>query len=77
VGRPEHRSCSIRGHGEGRTTGIVAAPVAEGLFASTSGPSEFYIEQLFEPVEVLDRVENLGLSVDSWDGRCSNALARQ
>jgi hypothetical protein len=67
--RPELYSCSIWGYGEGRTTGIVAALVAESLFASPSGPGVFHIEQLFEPVELFGRVEDLGLSVDLWDGR--------
>jgi hypothetical protein len=29
----------------------------------------FHIEQLFEPVELLDRVEDLGLTVDLQGGR--------
>jgi saccharopine dehydrogenase (NAD+, L-lysine-forming) len=68
-GRPELYSCSIWGYGEGRTTGIVAALVAERLCASPSGPGVFHIEQLFEPVELFSRVEDLGFMVDLQDGR--------
>jgi hypothetical protein len=67
--RPELYSCSVRGHGEGRTTGIVAALVAERLCAFPCEPGVFHIEQLFEPVELLDRVEYLGLTVDLQGGQ--------
>lgn len=56
-------------HGQGQGQG-------QGLFASTSGSGVFHIEQLFEPVDLLDRVEDFRLSVDSWDGRCSGGQVR-
>src|SRR5687767_10834841 len=68
-GRPGLYSCSIRGHGEGRATGIVAALVAERLCSSPGEPGVFHIEQLFEPVELLGRVQDLGLTVDLQEGR--------
>jgi saccharopine dehydrogenase (NAD+, L-lysine-forming) len=67
--RPERYSCSIRGRGEGRATGIVATLVAERLCDSPCEPGVFHIEQLFEPAEVFGRVEDLGLTVDLRDGR--------
>jgi saccharopine dehydrogenase-like NADP-dependent oxidoreductase len=67
--RPELYSCSIRGRGEGHATGIVAALVAERLCDSPCEPGVFHIEQLFEPVEVFGRVEDLGLTVELRDGQ--------
>lgn len=72
-GHPELYSCSIRGHGEGHATGIVAALVAERLCASPCEPGVFHIEQIFEPVKLFGRVEDGGLTVDLQDGRFKRA----
>jgi hypothetical protein len=63
-------ACSARGRGEARTTGVVAAIVAERLLTSPSlERGVFHIEQLFEPTKLFGRVEDLGLTVDLQDGR--------
>jgi hypothetical protein len=67
--RPVLYSCSIRGHGEGRATGIVAASVVERLSASPGEPGVFHIEQLFDPVKLFGGVEDRGLTVDLQDVR--------
>ena len=67
--RPVLYSCSIRGHGEGRATGIVAALVVGRLSASPCEPGVFYIEQLFDLVKLFGGVADRGLTVDLQDGR--------
>jgi len=63
-------SCSARGRGEARTTGIVAAFVVERLLTSPSlERGVFHIEQLFEPVELFGRMKELGLKVNLKNGR--------
>jgi saccharopine dehydrogenase (NAD+, L-lysine forming) len=62
--RPELYSCSIRGHGEGRATGIAAALVAQRLCVSPCEPGVFHIDQLFEPASLLGKVEGLGLALE-------------
>lgn len=63
-------SCSARGRGEARTTGVVAAFVVERLLTSPSlERGVFHIEQLFEPVDLFGRMEDLGLTVDLQNGR--------
>ncbi len=47
-GKPTSYTCSVSGHGEGRITGLVTAEVAEHLYASTTPPGVFHIEQLFD-----------------------------
>ena len=58
-------ACSASGHGEARATGVVAALVAESLYASPSplraGVS--HVEQLFAPEEFLGRLSGQGLKV--------------
>ena len=46
--------CSILGRGEGRTTGLVAAEVAQRLYSASFTPGVFHIEQLFDPVEFIE-----------------------
>lgn len=47
-GKPASYTCSVKGHLEGRITGVVAAEVAEHLFTSSTPPGVFHIEQLFD-----------------------------
>lgn len=56
-------SCAVSGHGEGRATGVVAALVAEDLYASSPEPGVFHVEQLFEPMAFLRRVAAHGFTV--------------
>ena len=64
---PDGRSfaCSVSGKGEARATGVVAALVAESLYAPPTPPKPgvFHIEQLFEPTRFLGRVANHDLAV--------------
>ena len=57
-------ACSVTGRSEGRATGVVAALVAESLYASPSPkPGVFHIEELFASEEFLGRVADYGFSV--------------
>ena len=47
---------SISGYGEGKTTGLVAAEVANRLLQSSFPPGVFHIEQLFEAKEFIEAV---------------------
>src|SRR5215212_9782007 len=67
--RDRRLRAALRGNGEARATGIVAALVAERLCASPCEPGVFHIEQLFEPVEIFDRVEDRGLTAGLQDRR--------
>jgi len=60
---------ALRGNGEARAAGIVAASVAERLCASPCEPGVFHIEQPLEPVEVFYRVEDRGLTAELQDRR--------
>jgi saccharopine dehydrogenase (NAD+, L-lysine-forming) len=63
-------SCSAWGRGEARATGVVAARVAERLLTSPSlERGVFHTEQLFEPTELFDQMEVLGITVNLQDGR--------
>lgn len=58
-------SCSARGRGEGRATGVLAALVAGRLNASPSlDHGVFHVEQLFDPLEVFADAEGHGISFD-------------
>ena len=56
--------CSLRGEGEGRVTGLVAAKVAENLALSSFPAGVFHIEQLFSPLEFLESLGNPGLKFE-------------
>lgn len=45
--------CSINGNGQGYTTGLVAAKVAEKLYTSTFDSGVHHIENLFDPVDLI------------------------
>jgi saccharopine dehydrogenase-like NADP-dependent oxidoreductase len=53
--------CSVSGNGQGINTGLVAAKVAEKLYTSSFAPGVFQIEQLFDPLEFIESLNNNGL----------------
>lgn len=61
--------CSASGHGEGLGTAIIASEVAEWLFTNSSVPGVFHIEQLFDPDEMIPKLQDKGLRFcsHSWD----------
>jgi len=61
-GRQTLYECSISGYGEGRATALVAAGVAERVYASSLPSGVFHIEQLFDPAEFIDKLSGSGLS---------------
>ncbi|QPC83136.1 saccharopine dehydrogenase NADP-binding domain-containing protein [Phototrophicus methaneseepsis] len=48
--------CLITGRGEGRVTGLVTAHVAERLYRSSFPAGIFRIEQLFQPLDILEAI---------------------
>jgi len=52
---------SLSGHGEGRITGLVAAEVAERLYTSSCPAGVFHTEQLFDPVDFIEKFTDKGL----------------
>lgn len=59
-GQPVYQ-CALMGAQESRTTGLVAALVAEQLQTSSFASGVYHIEQLFDPVMVLNRMQEFGL----------------
>ena len=68
---PRTYACSISGREEGRATGIVAALVAERLYASSCRPGVYHIEQLFDPLAVSGTVSAHGFEVElgGWSAK--------
>lgn len=66
-GKRASYSCSVSGHGEGRTTGLVAAEVAELLYTSGAPPGVFHIEQIFD--QPREFIEGLGKRVATLEYR--------
>lgn len=60
-GRYVRHECAISGNGEGRITGLVAAEVAERLCTTSYPAGVFHIEQLFEPLGFIEKLERHGL----------------
>jgi saccharopine dehydrogenase (NAD+, L-lysine forming) len=64
-GEARRHACSAWGRGEGRATGVVAALVAERLYASPPQyHGVFHVDQLFDPLEFFAAVEERGISFD-------------
>ncbi|MCC6611843.1 MAG: saccharopine dehydrogenase NADP-binding domain-containing protein [Anaerolineae bacterium] len=61
-GNPSGYECLITGRGEGRVTGLVTAHVAESLYRSSFPAGVFHIEQLFQPLDILEELGSYGLS---------------
>jgi saccharopine dehydrogenase-like NADP-dependent oxidoreductase len=53
--------CSIYGNQEARITALVASKVAEYIYATSSDPGVFHIDQLFDPIEFIESLNNYGL----------------
>lgn len=62
-GYPGTYSGSVSGRGEGYATGIVAASVAERLYAAPCERGVLHIEQLFEASAMFDQITAHGLTV--------------
>lgn len=64
-GKGGRHSCSAWGRGEGRATGVVAALVAERLYASPPPyHGVFHVDQLIDPLEFSAAVGERGISFD-------------
>lgn len=50
--------CSVNGTGQGKTTGLVAAKVAEKLYTSSFDSGVFHIEELFEPLSFIKELND-------------------
>jgi saccharopine dehydrogenase-like NADP-dependent oxidoreductase len=61
-GQQTSYECSITGHNEGRTTGLVATIVAEQLYSSSPPAGVFHIEQLFDPLDFITKLDGHGLA---------------
>jgi len=62
-GYPSTYSGSVSGRGEGYATGIVAALVAERLYAAPCERGVLHVEQLFDPSAMFDQITAHGLTV--------------
>lgn len=61
-GKTSGYECLITGQGEGRVTGLVTAHIAERLYRSSFPAGVFHIEQLFQPLDILEGLSSYGLS---------------
>jgi hypothetical protein len=61
-GKTSGYECLITGRGEERVTGLVTAHVTERLYRSSFPAGVFHIEQLFQPLDILEGLSSYGLS---------------
>lgn len=54
--------CAVSGHGEGRGTALIASEVAASLNSAPFSPGVFHIEQLFDPTQMIAKLEDKGLT---------------
>lgn len=57
-------SSTIRGAGEARMTGLVAAQVARRLYSGVYPAGVFHIEQLFEPLEFINSIHAISFTFE-------------
>lgn len=64
--QPALYACALSGHGEARTTGLVAAEVAKRLYQSWFPAGVWHMEQVFEPLDVFETLRSDGVSFAHW-----------
>lgn len=61
-GKDTFYECAVSGHGEGRGTALIASEVAASLYSAPFSPGVFHIEQLFDPTQMIAKLEDKGLT---------------
>ena len=54
-------ACSLRGEGEARITGLVAARAAEGLLSGQTPAGVFHLEQIYDPMKFIGSLPHHGM----------------